>query len=359
MKLKSGWIVVAAGVLLASLLTRLSIAGGQAEAPLSERDYPIKPVPFTQVRLTDQFWAPKIETNRAVSIPTAFDQCERTGRIENFVRAAQVLRGEDLKDKHAPPFPFDDTDPYKVIEGASYTLGVHPDPKLKRYIDNLIETIAAAQEPDGYLYTTRTIDPQHPHPWAGTQRWQNEEVLSHELYNLGHLYEAAVANFQATGERKLLDVAIKSANLLVATFGPGKQKVYSGHQIVEMGLVKLYRVTGNQQYLALAKFFLDSRGPGGRAYNQADVPVVDQTQAEVWTQLWRLFGEFGLPDAILTDNGSCFSGTWSQCPSGLEMQLWRLVRQKTYGATEVLFLSAIRNRQLVRRSRGEGRSIIK
>jgi uncharacterized protein len=280
MKLKSGWIVVAAGVLLASLLTRLSIAGGQAEAPLSERDYPIKPVPFTQVRLTDQFWAPKIETNRAVSIPTAFDQCERTGRIENFVRAAQVLRGEDLKDKHAPPFPFDDTDPYKVIEGASYTLGVHPDPKLKRYIDNLIEKIAAAQEPDGYLYTTRTIDPQHPHPWAGTQRWQNEEVLSHELYNLGHLYEAAVANFQATGERKLLDVAIKSANLLVATFGPGKQKVYSGHQIVEMGLVKLYRVTGNQQYLALAKFFLDSRGPGGRAYNQADVPVVDQTQAE-------------------------------------------------------------------------------
>lgn len=246
----------------------------------TQRDYPIKPVPFTQVHVNDQFWAPKIEINRKVSIPTAFDQCERTGRIENFVRAAEVIRGQNIKDKHYPPFPFDDTDPYKVIEGASYTLSVNPDPKLRAYVDSLIDKIAAAQEKDGYLYTTRTIDPQHPHPWSGSERWQKEEILSHELYNLGHLYEAAVANFQATGDRKLLNVAIKSANLLVATFGPGKRKIYSGHQIVEMGLVKLYRVTGDQQYLNLAKFFLDSRGPGGRAYNQADLRVIDQTQAE-------------------------------------------------------------------------------
>src|SRR5437763_16222495 len=177
-------------------LTLLAVFGlpvqSQTEAAAPKRDYPIEPVPFTQVHVTDRFWAPKIETNRKVSIPTAFDQCERTGRVENFVRAAEVLRGVSLKDKHYPPFPFDDTDPYKVIEGASYTLRVNPDPKLRAYVDSLINKIAAAQEPDGYLYTTRTIDPQHPHPWAGTQRWQNEEVLSHELYNRGHPHEAPV-----------------------------------------------------------------------------------------------------------------------------------------------------------------------
>ncbi len=243
-------------------------------------DYPIQPVPFTAVHLHDRFWAPRIETNRTVSIPTAFEQCDRTGRIENFVRAAEVLQGQTLTDKHSPGYPFDDTDLYKVIEGASYALSVHPDPKLKAYVDSLIQKIKAAQEPDGYLYTTRTIDPQHPHPWAGNARWVNEEILSHELYNCGHLYEAAVANYQATGERTLLDVALKNANLLVKTFGPGKRKIYPGHQIVEMGLVKLYRVTGDQQYLALARFMLDSRGPGGKAYNQADVPPVDQTEAE-------------------------------------------------------------------------------
>jgi DUF1680 family protein len=248
-----------------------------AQAP--PRDYPMTPVPFTAVHITDQFWAPRIEINRKVSIPTAFDQCERTGRIENFVRAAMVLQHANLTDKHAPGYPFDDSDPYKVIEGASYALSVHPDPALDAYLDKLIAKIAAAQEPDGYLYTTRTIDPEHPHEWSGTRRWVNEEILSHELYNLGHLYEAAVAHYQATGKRTLLDVALKSADLLVNTFGPGKQTIYPGHQIIEMGLVKLYRVTGRAQYLALAQFFLDSRH-GGDSYNQADRPVIDQTEAE-------------------------------------------------------------------------------
>ncbi len=251
-----------------------------APSKAATHDYPIKPVSFTDVHVDDQFWAPRIEINRKVSIPTAFDQCERTGRIDNFVRAAEVIHGEKLTDKHAPGFPFDDTDIYKVIEGASYTLSVHPDPKLQAYINDLIQKIVAAQEPDGYLYTTRSIDPEHPHPWAGKERWVNEEILSHELYNLGHLYEAAVANYQATGDRTLLNVSLKSADLLVKTFGPGKRTIYPGHQIVEMGLVKLYRVTGNQQYLDLAKFMLDSRGPGGRAYNQADQRVVDQIEPE-------------------------------------------------------------------------------
>jgi DUF1680 family protein len=153
--------------------------------------------------------------------------------------------------------------------------------RLSRWPDR---TIAAAQERDGYLYTTRTIDPLHPHPWAGASRWVNETDLSHELYNLGHLYEAAVAHYQATGKRSLLDVAIRTADLLVATFGPGKQTIWPGHQITEMGLAKLYRVTGNEQYLSLAKFMLDVRGPGnlpraGNTYNQSQTRVVDQTEA--------------------------------------------------------------------------------
>jgi DUF1680 family protein len=243
-------------------------------------DYPVQPVPFTAVHVTDQFWAPKMEANRSVTIPSAFDQCERTGRVENFIRAAEAIRGENLNDRHPPGYPFDDSDLYKVIEGASYTLSVHPDPKLDAYVDSLIAKIAAAQEKDGYLYTTRSIDPQHPHPWAGTERWQKEEEGSHELYNLAHLYEAAVAHYQATGKRNLLDVATKSADLLTRTFGPGKRTIYPGHQNIEMALVKLYRVTDNEQYLALAKFMLDSRGPNGSAYNQANLRVIEQTEAE-------------------------------------------------------------------------------
>lgn len=246
-----------------------------------DRDYPFKPVPFTEVHVDDQFWAPRIETNRKVTIPFAFHECEITGRVANFERAAEALRGQlGEQDRKLPGYPFDDTDIYKVIEGASYTLSVQPDPKLEAYVDGLISKIAAAQEPDGYIYTARTIDPQHPHPWSGAHRWQNEEIQSHELYDLGHLYEAAVAYYQATGKRSLLDVALKSANLLCNTFGPGKRTIWPGHQIVEMGLVKLYRVTGDQRYLNLAKFMLDVRGgANGSEYNQSQEPVVDQTEA--------------------------------------------------------------------------------
>ena len=269
-------------VVLAAVLCPL-LAGPQSGASntvVPPRDYPIKPVPFTAVHLNDVFWAPRIETNRKVTIPFAFQKCEETGRVANFVHAAEALRGKiSDNDRKIPPYPFDDTDIYKVIEGASYTLSVKPDPALESYIDGLIAKIGAAQEPDGYLYTARTIDPQHPHRWAGAHRWEDEEVLSHELYNLGHLYEAAVAHYQATGKRNLLDIALRTADLLCTTFGPGKKTIWPGHQIVEMGLVKLYRVTGDERYLNLAKFMLDSRGPGGSSYNQANLRVVDQTEA--------------------------------------------------------------------------------
>eukprot|EP01037_Dinobryon_pediforme_P003800 gene3800-3847_t len=216
-----------------------------------------------------------MEVNANVTIPYVLQQCKANGRVDNFLRAAKLLSGDKLSE-----YPFDDTDIYKVIEGASYAMQVKSNPRLERYIDTLIGIIGAAQEKDGYLYTFRTVNAKKPHEWIGEKRWQNEEILSHELYDAGHLYEAAVAHYQATGKRSLLNIALKNADLLVRTFGYGKEMKYPGHQIVEIGLAKLYRVTGNKKYLDLAKFFLDIRGPKGEAYNQADRIVVDQDTAE-------------------------------------------------------------------------------
>lgn len=238
-------------------------------------DYQIQPVPFTSVHVHDKFWEPKMEVNADVTIPYILEQCRKHGRIDNFLRAAKLKDGDQMTE-----FPFDDTDLYKVIEGASYAMQEKKNPQLDKYIDSLITIIGDAQEKDGYLYTFRTVNSSKPHPWIGAKRWENEEVLSHELYNAGHLYEAAVAHYQSTGKKTLLNIATKNADLLVKVFGPGKIEEYPGHQIVEIGLVKLYRVTGNKQYLDLAKFFLDVRGPKGDAYNQADKKVVDQDEAE-------------------------------------------------------------------------------
>jgi DUF1680 family protein len=252
-------------------------------ADTAPRDYPIQPVPFTAVHLDDVFWSPRIETNRLVTIPYAFRQCQASGRMNNFERAAAVLRGEKVADRKLPGFPFDDTDPYKVLEGASYALAVRPDAKMSAYLDSLIALFAAAQEPDGYLYTTRTIDPEHPNNWDGPQRWLKEPDQSHELYNAGHLFEAAVAHYQATGKTNLLNIALKEANLIVNTFGPATNQLHlwPGHEIIEMALAKLYRVTGDQRYLILAKYFIDIRGrqPGGDDYHQSRIPPTEQTEA--------------------------------------------------------------------------------
>jgi DUF1680 family protein len=258
--------------------TVLSISFVMSCAGPAGQDYPIKPVPFTSVKLTDEFWAPRILKNATVTIPIAFSYCESSGRVKNFEVAGGLDTGS-----FRTIYPFDDSDVYKIIEGASYSLQTYPDPRLDAYLDTLIYKIGLAQESDGYLYTNRTIAEKHGgkglHEWAGINRWEKDSVLSHELYNLGHLYEAAVAHYQATGKRSLLDIAIKSADLVNKDFGWDKIKVYPGHQVIEMGLVKLYRVTGEKKYLDLAKFFLDVRGPDGSAYNQADKKVVDQTEA--------------------------------------------------------------------------------
>ena len=239
-------------------------------------DYKITGVPFNEVKINDNFWLPKIETNRTVTIPASFAKCEETGRVENFIKAAKK-EGE-----FGTTFLFDDTDIYKIIEGAAYSMSVHPDPKLDHYVDSLITIVAAAQESDGYLYTARTIDPQHPHKWSGSERWVQESVLSHELYNSGHLFEAASAHYQATGKRNFLNIALKNADLLDQVFGPGKRNDAPGHEIVEMGLVKLYRITGEKKYLNRAKFFIDSRGKENdpkKAYSQDHKPLIQQDEA--------------------------------------------------------------------------------
>ncbi|OJY95847.1 MAG: six-hairpin glycosidase [Sphingobacteriales bacterium 40-81] len=240
-------------------------------------DYPIQPVAFTQVQVTDNFWAPKIKVNAEVTIPYTLDQCKKHGRIDNFLVAAGKKKADKLSE-----FTFDDTDIYKVIEGASYSLQVSKNDQLEKYLDTLIAIITDAQEPDGYLYTFRTAKVTNPHEWIGSKRWEKEEDLSHELYNSGHLFEAAVAHYQATGKKNLLNIAVKNADLLVKTFGYGKEEKFPGHQIVETGLTKMYRVTGKQEYLDLAKFFLDLRGTPGHLnheYSQADKKVVDQHEA--------------------------------------------------------------------------------
>lgn len=264
----------------------LLACGLAATAAAATADYPIRPVPFTAVRVADSFWSPRIETNRVTTVWYNFQKCEETGRIDNFARAA------GLKPGTFTGCPFDDSDVYKVIQGAAYTLATHPDPKLDAYLDRLIATIAAAQEPDGYLYTARTLKSGHSR--AGRDRWLNERGAqtpgedSHELYNVGHLYEAAAAHYQATGKTNLLHVARRNADLVAATWGPGKLEIPSGHQEIEIGLVKLFRVTGDRKYLDLARFLLECRGsgryeiPGGHystRYYSDHLPVTGQTEA--------------------------------------------------------------------------------
>ena len=246
-------------------------------------DYPITPVAFTGVTFDDRFWLPRLTTNREVTIPYDFRKCEETGRIDNFAKAAGLMAGP-----HEGIF-FNDSDVFKVVEGAAYSLSLHPDSELDAYLDDLIAKIAGAQEDDGYLYTARTIDPEAMDPEReGLTRWSNLRV-NHELYNVGHLYEAAVAHHQATGKRTLLEVAIRNAELIDSVFGPGKIRDVPGHEEIEIGLAKLYRVTGERRYLALAKFFLDQRGQPDRGnlqanydnpgYTQDHLPVTEQREA--------------------------------------------------------------------------------
>lgn len=265
-------------VILVGVAATAVITSCTSENSYQAPDAPVKEVSFTNVHIDDEFWASRIETNRKVSIPAAFKECEDNGRFDNFAIAGGLKKGE-----HRGDFSFDDTDPYKIIEGASYSLAVEYDPKLDNYLDSVINLIAAAQEPDGYLTTCVTNKCTRLSGWWGTHRW--EKINSHELYNSGHLYEAAVAHYRATGKRSLLDVAIKNADLVCKTFGDGEDQIHypSGHPIVEMALAKLYKVTGDEKYLKTAKYFVEEAGrlSNGRRpspYSQDHEPILKQEE---------------------------------------------------------------------------------
>lgn len=274
-------------------MTGLAIVGLIWAVPLARptqaqrADYPIRALPLRAVTIDDAFWSPRLRTNAAVTVPHIMRQNEETGRVANFARAARRAEGAYQGRR------FNDTDVYKAIEAASYVLASRPDPALERQVDELIALIAAAQEPDGYLFPARTIDPAHPAPGVGPSRWMYENG-SHELYNAGHLYEAAVAHFEATGKRTLLDVAVKNAALVRSVFGPTARKAAPGHEEIELALFRLARATDTPAYAELARFFLDRRGqpsdntpypPGpfamynGLDYKQDHAPVLQQPTA--------------------------------------------------------------------------------
>jgi DUF1680 family protein len=242
-----------------------------------------------------------------VTIPFGFRKSEEEGRVRNFERAA----------RHEGPYegkmPFDDTDVYKLIEGASYSLQSHPDAELDRYLDGIITKIAAAQEADGYLTTYKQIDPStSPASWLKPgPKWDLELEGSHELYNAGHLFEAAYAHYRATGKRTLLDVALKNADLIDRVFGPGRRVTPPGHQIIETGLMKLADATGEERYRTLARFFLDQRGrSSGRKlfgeYNQDHAPVTAQ-QTAVGHAVRAAYMYAAMVDVAVADNDALYN----------------------------------------------------
>ena len=276
---------------LFSIVFSLAAAFSTATA---QSGYPINPVPFTAVKVTDgTFWGQRLRAAREVTVPLAFSKCESEGRYRNFVQCQNPS-----PDYPPSGFSFDDTDVYKTIEGASYMLMTMQDKRerqrLVEYMDSVLTFVGKAQEPDGYLYTPRTMNPWHPHSWAGDKRWMSEEVLSHELYNLGHMVDAACAHYQATGSRKFLDIAVRYADCVCREVGrkTGQACMVPGHQIAEMALARLYVLIHStlalkdlmpkaQQYLDEAKFFLDERGKTTikNVYSQSDKPVVEQKEA--------------------------------------------------------------------------------
>jgi DUF1680 family protein len=237
--------------------------------PAAAASKPLTAVPFQEVHLQDAFWGPRLRTNRTTTVEANLRQCEQTGRIKNFAVAAGLEPG-----KHEGAL-FNDSDVYKVLEGVAYALAERRDPDLEKRADHIIDLIAAAQQPDGYLNTYWTlVKPK--------ERWTNI-IHGHELYCAGHLIEAAVAYHQATGKHKFLQVAQKLADHISSVFGPDKKVDTCGHEELELALVKLYWATDQPRYLDLAKFFLDVRGRADKRklfgdYAQDHKPIREQSE---------------------------------------------------------------------------------
>jgi DUF1680 family protein len=281
-------------LIVIAALASSALLVGHAQKQQQHSGYPITPVPFTAVKVAPAtFWGQRLEASRNVTVPLAFSKCESEGRYKNFENAAAHMADPTKVFKvNGVGFSFDDTDPYKTLEGAAYLLSSKEMGSkemrskwqhLEHYCDSVIDIIAKAQEPDGYLYTARTQNPANPHHWAGDRRWVKEEDLSHELYNLGHMVEGAVAYWQATGKRKFLDVACRYADVCIKEVGPnaGQVTVVPGHQIAEMAMARLYLATGEKKYLDFAKYLLDYRGKTQikNTYSQSHLPVVQQDEA--------------------------------------------------------------------------------
>lgn len=231
------------------------------------------PVPFTAVTIDDEFWTPRLRANREQTIPIEYDQCKTTGRLDALRLTWQPGDGPE-------PHIFWDSDIAKWLEAASYSLATHPDPALDALVDEVVALVAGAQQPDGYLNTHYTlVEPQN--------RWTNLRD-QHELYCAGHLIEAGVAHFQATGKRTLLDVVCRYADYIATVFGrgPDQRRGYCGHEEIELALVKLYHATGERRYLDLSAYFIDERGSQPHYFDQEAI-ARGEDPAAFWAKTYQ------------------------------------------------------------------------
>ncbi|SNS73988.1 hypothetical protein SAMN05421812_101615 [Asanoa hainanensis] len=247
----------------------------------------LRPVAPQDVRVTDDFWAPRLRRNREVTIPAQHEQCETTGALRNFARAAGSVGG-DFSGRY-----YSDSDVYKWIEAASWSLATDPSAELGDRLDAVIKLVSGAQDADGYLNTYFSVD-------RVGERW-TDLVVRHEMYCIGHLVAAAVAHVRATGETTLLDVALRACTHIASRFAPGEVPGTCGHPGLEMALVELYRTTGDERWLTLATWQLDSRGAGvldGSEYLIDHEPV--RTQSRVTGHAVRaLYLYAGMADVVL------------------------------------------------------------
>lgn len=302
---------------MAVTLCGLLLAGCKKEPRAEDRSekvvsqgYSLEPIDIRNIKLTDAFWLPIIQRVQETTLAFALEKCAEEGRFDNF-----LIAGGQMEGVVKGAMPFDDTDVYKIIEGASNSLISAPNPSLEKLLDSLIAIVKVGQEADGYLTTWRTINPaKPPAPWVAVDkgvRWESLN-MSHELYNAGHLYEAAVVHHKATGKRNFLDIALKNADLMVATFGEGEGQVSGvpGHQIIETGLIKLYQETGKKAYLDLARYFLDHRGDPEHhelfgPYSQDHLPVTQQEEA-VGHAVRAVYMYAGMTDLAALENDTSY-----------------------------------------------------
>lgn len=245
-----------------------------------------EPVSLKNITFNDGFWEQYTVRNAEVTVPCCVDRCMKSGCLHNFQLAAGQIKGSYLSDN-----TWLDSDMYKALEAAFYSMVNFPNANLLQRTDSIIDTIVKAQEKDGYLYTARTTHAEHPRvmQFMGKERWTNMGHFSHELYNMGHMIEAAIAHYELTGSKRFLNVAIRTADIIAATFRKDGLTYPPGHQEIELALIRLYRLTNNKSYLETAHYLLEARGryvnrppytdEFFKEYHQDHLPVSEQKEA--------------------------------------------------------------------------------